>query len=759
MNHSQERVRIRFRGAVQGVGFRPYLHGLAALHGVSGFVLNDADGVLAEFEGVALDAFITMLNRERPPLARIDAMDVTRLPLKRQHGFAIRESEGGTPGAAQAGADAATCASCLDELFDPASRFHHYPFVTCTNCGPRFSMTRRVPYDRANTSMAAFAPCAACADDYANPASRRFHAEAIACPACGPSLSHTIKDIANALLDGKIVAVKGISGFHLLCDATNDTAVSTLRTRKHRPHKPLAVMVASAACAESFCAPSAAERALLRHVAGPIVMVRGGEGLAPSVAPGLDRVGFMLPTAPVHHLIFQGLRHESANRARDGRRPAALVATSANRAGEPLVIDNDIASRTLCDVADMVVTHDRAIVARADDSVMTIANGAAFFIRRSRGFVPEPIDLGNDGPAVLGVGGQLKATLCVTRGREAFVSQHVGDLGSAATLRFYHETAQRILAMLGTKPALAVCDLHPDYASTVFAEASNLPLLRVQHHAAHLAAVAAEYHLPGAVLGVALDGHGLGDDMGSWGGEMMTLHGAQWRRYGHLTPLPMPGGERAALEPWRMGVGALKALGRNAEAAARFPGIDGAARLSALVHSGPRGPTTSSMGRLFDAAAALLGVCTRQSYEGQAAMELEALVRAPTCLHQGYCITNNILNFTPLLSALLAPGIDPTTGANLFHGTLIAGLAAWIEQGAAHTKQTNVVLGGGCFMNIVLAEGLVAALAARGLVAWLPRAVPANDGGLSLGQAAMGRAYLEGEKFSASFAQENASCA
>jgi hydrogenase maturation protein HypF len=758
MTPSQERVRIRFRGAVQGVGFRPFLHGLAVRHGISGFVLNDADGVLAEIEGTSLNAFMTTLSRERPPLARIDVMDITRLPLERQHGFAIRESEDGGDGSAQAGADAVTCGSCLEELFDPASRFHLYPFVTCTNCGPRFSMMRRVPYDRANTSMAAFAPCKACAADYANPASRRFHAEAIACPACGPSLSHAIEDIANALLDGKIVAVKGIGGFHLLCDATNDNAVQLLRIRKLRPHKPLAVMVASAACAELMSAPSEAERALLRHVAGPIVMVQRGEGLAPSVAPGLCRVGLMLPTAPVHHLIFQALRNESAKRARHVTRPAALVATSANRAGEPLVIDNDVASRTLSEMADLVVTHDRAIVARADDSVMAIANKAAFFIRRSRGFVPDPIDLGHDGPPVLGVGGQLKATLCITRGREAFVSQHFGDLGSADTVRFYHETARRMLAMLGTTPALAVCDLHPDYVSTLFAEASDLPLLRVQHHAAHLAAVAAEHHLTGDVLGVALDGHGLGDDGGSWGGELMTLHGARWHRRGHLTPLPLPGGERAAREPWRMGVAALSALGRSAEAAARFAGIEGAARLAALLRSDTRGPTTTSMGRLFDAAAALLGVCMRQTYEGQAAMELEALVGDPICLPEGYRITDNILDFTPLLNALLASGIGPRTGANLFHGTLIAGLAAWIAQNAAHTKQTNIILGGGCFANRVLTEGLVAALAANGLVAWLPRAVPANDGGLSLGQAAMGRAYLEGGRSSASFSQENVSC-
>jgi hydrogenase maturation protein HypF len=745
MTGAARRIRIRVRGAVQGVGFRPFVYSLAERHTLSGFVLNDAQGVLAEIEGAEIDACVAALQRAPPPLARIDAVEITPLPLTGEPGFAIRESAARIAGAArtvgltQAPADAVTCAACLADIFDPASRFYLYPFTTCTDCGPRFSMSNRMPYDRANTSMAALAPCQACQADYVNPARRRFHAQAIACPACGPRLSHGTGQIAAVLLDGGIVALKGLGGFHLLCDATNEVAVQALRLRKARPRKPLAVMIETAQTASIISVPVAGELALLNHRTGPIVMVAKRPGLAPSVAPGLSRIGLMLPTAPVHHLLFRALRLEAAKRGHDSCLPLALVATSANQQGDPVILDDDAAHHTL---ADLVVTHDRAIVTRTDDSVLSVIDEKPFFIRRARGFVPDPIDLGVDGPNVLGVGGQLKATLCITRGREAFVSQHVGDLGSAATLRFYHDTAQRMLSLLGAVPALTVCDLHPDYASTRFAEAGTTPILRVQHHAAHLASVAVEHHLIGPVLGLALDGHGLGTDGGAWGGELIALDGSRWRRLGHLTPMPMPGGDRAARQPWRMGVGILCMLGRGTEVAARFPGIAGAASLAALLAAGNAMPHTTSMGRLFDAAAALLGICTHQTYEGQAAMELEALVVTPSILPHGYAIRANILDFTPLLRALLAPACTPQRGASLFHGTLIAGLAAWIAQNAAKSPHGAVVLGGGCFANRILSEGLTAALRARHLMPYLPRALPANDGGLCLGQAAMGRAHL-----------------
>jgi hydrogenase maturation protein HypF len=731
------RLRVRVRGAVQGVGFRPFVYGLAARYNLSGFVLNDADGVLAEVEGVAAPSFLVALAEEPPPLARIDGVEVTRLPGQRQTGFSIRASKGCGTGHTAIVPDSATCAACLDEMLDPSSRFHLYPFVTCTDCGPRFTIIRRMPYDRHNTSMADFPRCADCARDFVDPTNRRFRAEASACPACGPLLSHSIAHIQSALLEGKIVALKGIGGFHLFCDACNVTAVQTLRRRKGRPKKPFAVMVAHAACAEHFTSATPAERALLRHVARPIVMMRAGAGLAPNVAPGLNHVGIMLPSAPVHHLLFHGPGQFW---------PRALVATSANGQGDPLVIENDEARQALAGIADLVVTHDRPILARADDSVMAVFAGGPVFIRRSRGFVPEPIDLGQDGPSVLAVGGHLKATLCVTRGREAFVSQHVGDLATPATIRFYAETAARLLATLGVTPEMVACDLHPDYRSTRFAEASGLPILRVQHHAAHLAAVAAEHHLEGAVLGAALDGQGYGADGGAWGGELLVLDGARWRRHGHLLPLPLPGGDRAAKEPWRMGVAMLAVLGRGGEAGDRFASLPLARSLASLLATDDATAArtrTTSLGRLFDAAAALLGVCTVQTYEGQAAMELEALVSVPRTLPGGYRIADHILDLRPLMSALLTPGLTSREGAELFHGTLIDGLVAWISEAAASCGQTRIVLGGGCLLNAVLTEGLVAGLRARGHTPYLPRAVPANDGGLSLGQAAMARAHLQ----------------
>ena len=735
-----ERLQIRIRGGVQGVGFRPFLYGLAERYGLSGFVLNDEDGVLAEIEGQANDAFLSAMHREPPALARIDSVDVSILPPLGLSGFAIRESLGTGSSKATGVPDAATCDACLRDLFDPASRFHLYPFVTCTDCGPRFTISRRSPYDRTNTAMAEFKLCQACAGDYGDPSSRRFHAETIACPVCGPRLSHRISDVAKALREGLVVALKGIGGFHLLCDATNDVAVRRLRLSKQRPARPFAIMVAGEATLRPFVEPTPAEAALLGAFARPIVLIREGSGLAPSVAPGLGQVGVMLPAAPIHHLLFHALARMSDQGAATA--PSALVATSANVAGEPLVIANEAAVLSLSAIADLIVTHDRAILQRADDSVMRMIDGAPAFIRRGRGFVPDPIDLGEDGPEVIALGAHLKATVCVTRGREAFLSPHLGDLNTAETVQVYQETARRMLDHLGVRPELAACDLHPDYHSTLFAEGLGLPLLRVQHHVAHLAAVAAEHRLRGPLIGVALDGHGYGADGAAWGGELMLGEGGDWRRAGHLRPLALPGGDRAAREPWRMGVAALVALGREAEAADRFSRHRFAGPLRGMVLAESAAPGTTSMGRLFDAAAALLGVCEDQSYEGQAAMELEALVDAPIGAGSGFCIEGDTLDFRPALEALLRPGISPREGAGLFHGALIAGLAEWVGRYAERTSRTDVALGGGCFMNRVLADGLAMALRRRGLTPWLPRAAPANDGGISLGQAALARAHL-----------------
>ena len=724
------RVRLRLRGVVQGVGMRPFVFGLAQRFGLAGFVFNDAEGVVIEAEGRRIADFIAVLNAEAPPLARIEAIERSELPPTGVAGFEILFSVAGRA-ATRVPADAATCPACRADIRDPASRFYGYAFTSCTHCGPRHSITRKVPYDRANTTMASFALCPACAGDYADPANRRFHAEPIACPACGPQLSHAIADIAAALIAGRIVALKGIGGFHLMCDARNEAAVASLRSRKAREAKPFAVMVRAEALDEIAC-PNAAERALLASTAGPIVVMEARAGaLAASVSPGLRRLGIVLPYAPVHHLLFDALP--------DG---FALVATSANPGGEPLVIDDDDARRRLAGIADLIVTHDRPIATRLDDSVLQVIGGAPAFLRRARGFVPDPIDLGAEGPCVLAAGAHLKNTICITRGREAFVSQHIGDLDTAETLRFYRETMAHLLDVLDVKPEVVACDLHPDYHSTRFAESLGLPLLRVQHHAAHIAAIGAEHGITGPLVGAALDGVGLGTDGTAWGGELLRLEGAGFTRLGHLAPLALPGGDRAAREPWRMALAALARLEQLDDR--RFGDHPLAGPLAARLQAGVDMPMTSSMGRLFDAAAGLLGVRLAQDYEGQAAMELEALVHSPHTMSNGWNLDNGVLDFLPLLGALAEPGLDATEGAGLFHGTLIAGLTDWIC--AAAPAGSAIALGGGCLMNKVLAEGLAEALRTRGLNPLLARAVPANDGGLSLGQAAMAQAMLRQEK-------------
>ncbi len=731
------RLRLRVRGVVQGVGFRPFAFGLARRYGLSGYVLNDSEGVLIEVEGGPVEEFCAALRAEAPVLARIDALEVEERPLGHDADFVIAESRGGKA-ATRIGADAATCPECLRELRDPASRFFGYAFVNCTHCGPRYTITRALPYDRAQTSMAGFAMCPACAADYRNPENRRFHAEPVACPVCGPRLSHRIEDIAAALLDGKIVALKGIGGFHLMCDVQNAEAIAELRRRKARDEKPFAVMVADIEAARCFADPTPAEEDLLSSAARPVVLVEGRGRLSSGIAPGLSRVGVMLAYAPVHHLLFDELSRRSP------AAPIALVATSANPGGEPLAASNEDAERRLATIADLIVTHDRDILVRADDSVMQVVAGAPAFLRRARGFVPEPVDLGSDGPSVIALGADLKNTVCLTRGREAFVSQHVGGLDNAETLRFQRETVEHLCRILAIRPEYAACDLHPDFRSVRLAEDIGLPLVRVQHHVAHVAAVAAEHRLEGALLGLALDGHGYGADGGIWGGELLTLDGCRWQRPGHLATLPLAGGDRAAREPWRMGVGALVAAGRGDLAREVFAHLPEAGRVAAMLEGGMRVAETSSLGRLFDAAAAIAGTRMVQTFEGQAAMELEAL--AAEAEASGYRIENGVVDFRPLLVRMAEQGLKGVAASSLFHATLTAGLAEWALAAARTEGLDRVVLSGGCLANRRLAEGLRARLSAAGIETSLPQAVPAGDGGLSLGQAAFARHVIANDR-------------
>ncbi|MBI1980750.1 MAG: carbamoyltransferase HypF [Methylocystis sp.] len=732
------RLRVRVRGAVQGVGFRPFVHGLAHKFALGGFVRNDARGVLLEVEGAHIMEFVEALRRDPPPLARIDHIHLEPIAPKREQEFSIELSRSGKAHT-RIVPDAAVCDACLDDLFDPASRFHRYAFVNCTHCGPRYTLTRRLPYDRPQTSMARFAMCEDCERDYHDPANRRFHAQPIACPRCGPQLDCSIDDIFESIRSGGIVALKGVGGFHLLCDARNERAVSELRRRKGRDTKPFAVMACNAASAARIGVFGADELRLLQSSARPIVVVDKREELAPSVAPGLSRNGIVLPYAPVHHLLFHAAAGYPADKSwRDEPHEFTLIATSANPGGEPLIIEDAEARAKLASIADLIVGHDRAIVARADDSVMTMIAGAPAFLRRARGFVPEPIELATDGPNALALGAHLKTTVTVTRGREAFISAHIGSLDNRATIAFHEETVRRMLAILDVRPEVVACDLHPDLYSTRWAESSGLPVSRVQHHAAHVAAIAAEHGVEEPILGAALDGYGYGDDGGAWGGELMLIENGAWRRVGHLAPLPLPGGDRAAREPWRMAVAAIARLGRADEASERFPQVIQATSVARLAASATIAQTTS-LGRMFDAAAALLGVRLMQDYEGQAAMELEALCREPRILSGGFTISQGVLDLTPLLAALLEPTLSAAEGSELFHGTLIEAFAAWIGDVSLSLGHKRVALGGGCLMNAVIADGLSRRLREQGVEPLLARKAPSNDGGLSLGQAFIAR--------------------
>ena len=726
-----KRVRVRVRGAVQGVGFRPFVNALASRFILNGWVLNDSDGVVLEVEGAGVDtdAFLPALRSDAPPLSRIDEVISEEVKATGETGFHILVSQGGAV-STSIPADAAVCDACLDELFDPTDRHHLYPFINCTHCGPRYTITRHLPYDRPQTSMAGFTMCADCADEYKDPGDRRFHAQPVACPACGPKLSMSIGEIVSRLKDGEILAIKGLGGFHIVCNARNKDAVARLRDRKNREEKPLAVMASSLAALKTIAEIDDVAERVLSSIARPILVLpkREDAGLAPSIAPGLGEVGVMLPYTPIHHLLF----HE-------GPDDFALVMTSANPGGEPLVIGNDEAARRLDGIVDAIVTHDRDIVVRTDDSVQRMIGGAPTFIRRARGYVPVPIKLAREVPPGIALGGHLKSTVCVTRGREAFVSQHIGDLDTLESLQFFEETVAHLLSITDVTPQWVAHDLHPDFHSTRFAlelaTEHTIPAIAVQHHHAHVAAVVAEHGLQGPVLGLALDGFGLGEGDGShnWGGEALVVDRGDYQRVGHLVPLPMPGGEAAFRAPWRIGAAVLHQLGRGHENAERYGELGDMGLLTQMLDRGLNVQPSTSCGRLFDAAAGLLKVQPTASFEGQAPMKLEALVSKPQVLSGGWRIDHGVLDLSVLLAQIA--DLEPVAGANLFHGTLIAALAEWVETLARVKDISQIALSGGCMMNRVLAEGLERRLRDLGLSLFKPQALPPNDGGLSLGQA------------------------
>lgn len=753
-----ERRLIAIQGVVQGVGFRPYVHRLAAARGLRGSVRNDASGVTIDIEGDAthLDDFERMLAEEPPPLAAIESFAVMAAAFQSYGAFRIEPSEASAArdtGAAFAPipADVATCDACLVELFDPANRRFRHPFITCTACGPRLTVVRGTPYDRERTTMAAFAMCDACRREYQDPSDRRFHAESIACPSCGPTLTAARPDATGsvrgadaldtavrALIAGQIVAIKALGGYHLACDATSDAAVARLRHRKQREVKPLAVMVRDAAAASALCALSLAERRLLESPARPIVLLakHPGASTAAAVAPGQRTLGVMLPSTPLHHLLLAALD-----------RP--LVMTSGNRTDEPVAIDEETAHTALAHIADLFLSHDRPIAVRCDDSVARVAAGDVQMVRRARGYAPRMIPLRQRASIpVLALGGHFKNTVCVARGSEAILSPHVGDLETLAARQSLRSAVDTTLRFAGVTPGVIAHDLHPEYASTQTAHALAAELgvdrqVAVQHHHAHIAACVAEHGVAGPVIGVAFDGTGLGTDGAIWGGEFLLVDGPAFERRGHLAYVPLPGGDAAARRPWMSAAAHVAGAGARAARPVEVAENEWDLVQQLLARSDGQ-PRTSSIGRLFDAVASLLGVRHVSRYEGEAAMALEAVAdpRAKPRYPVSRLGTGGDAAWTAdpggIIRGVLA---DRARGrlvpeiAGAFHLALGDLIVAGCDRIRAESGVGTVALGGGVFMNALLLTLSHDALIARGFRVLVPRLVPCNDGGLSLGQA------------------------
>ena len=751
------RRRFAVHGVVQGVGFRPFVWTLAARLDLDGWVRNTSGAVVIEVEGdpSSLMRFAHALQAEAPRLAQVDSIEAADIPPTGQRGFRIVESQT-IEGAYQPIApDAATCPACVAEVFDPMNRRHRYAFTNCTNCGPRFTIIEDIPYDRGLTTMRHFTMCTACRLEYEDPANRRFHAQPNACPACGPRLwfadslgtevdDDPIEAAATAIAHGQIVAVKGLGGFQLCCDAGDDRAVRRLRERKHRPSKPFAVMCASLDDALRLADLSDAETALLDGATRPIVLVRlnahAASSMVRSVAPGLHEIGLMLPYTPLHHLLLDA-----------AKRP--LVMTSGNVSEEPIARENLEAVQRLAGIADAYLLHDRDIHARYDDSVVRVVGDAARMIRRARGFSPLPIPVEAGGVDVLALGAHLKNTFCILKNGRAFAGPHIGDLDNPLALAHQDEALRTYLRLFRSRPAAVASDLHPDYASTRLAERwwdDGADEVRVQHHHAHIASVLAEHGLRGNVLGVAFDGIGLGPDNSIWGGEFLLCDERSYRRAGHIAAVRQPGGDACAREGWRMAIAYLAASGAPADAPRRWmTEADGLPdqrrwRLVSRLASSVSATVSTSAGRLFDAVSSLLGVAHELTFEGEAAMRLEALAAAhwpaadwlPVGRRQGD--DGLVLDTVGLVAALVEQRrLGRAVGelAALFHESLAVGIAAMCVDLATDLKVDRVALSGGVFQNALLLARVEDLLRDRDLRVFSNQQVPANDGGISLGQA------------------------
>ncbi|HAU37375.1 MAG TPA: carbamoyltransferase HypF [Phycisphaerales bacterium] len=760
------RRRVHIAGQVQGVGFRPFLHHLAASGRLTGFVLNAGGAVRVEVQGslLAVEEFLRRLRAEAPPLAQIQDVTVDVRPvIAGEKDFEICPSANGELADAQVTPDTAPCEQCLREMQDPRDRRHGYPFINCTHCGPRYTIVRKIPYDRPNTTMADFGMCAFCAGQYADPADRRFHAQPVACPRCGPAVwlvdekgrqipcENPIAQTARMLRAGRIVAVKGLGGFHLACRADDEQAVRRLRRRKGRDAKPFAVMVASLEDARALCEVPPEAQSLLTGAVRPIVLLprRQTAPVAEAMAEGLDTLGVMLPYTPLHHLLF----------AWD---LPPLVMTSGNRSEEPLIKDNEDAVAHLGPIADAILLHNRRIERRLDDSVVQIhQDGHAVPLRRARGFVPRPIHLKHrprfapEEAAVLAVGAELKNTVCLCQHGRAVVSEHIGDLKEGRAYRSFIETIHHLESLFEFTPALLAADMHPAYLSTEYALRRHrgelagrppLPILRVQHHHAHIAACLAENGWTGAAIGLVCDGSGFGDDGATWGCEVLRADLSGYERLGHLRYLPLPGGDAAAVETWRPALAALvETFGQKqalslARARLRAPDEKIVAGVE-MLSRGLNCPPASSLGRWFDAVAHLAGLSEENRFEGETPMRLEAAAAYSGRDGYPFCLENAgpfRIDLRPMVEAIVA---DLTGGkggpyvAGKFQATVVAFLTAAAIRAREETSLNTVALSGGCFANRYLTTRLAAELTAKGFAVLRHREVPCNDGGISLGQA------------------------
>src|SRR5271169_6851561 len=759
------RRQIEVSGIVQGVGFRPYVYRLATGRQLSGTIRNTSAGVTIEIQGPAeiVQDFVARLPAEAPPLARITNLAVRDLPCNGDQDFRIVHSHEGEDVRTLISPDVAVCPDCLREMFDSNDRRYRYPFINCTNCGPRFTIIRDIPYDRPSTSMAMFPMCPACLAEYENPLDRRFHAQPNACWHCGPRVElwdksgrriecrDPIVEAVAGLHAGLVVAVKGLGGFHLAVDATNPAAVALLRQRKRRVEKPFAVMVPDLQAAREICKLDDAARTVLQSIQRPIVLLekKMPRIIPDGVAPFNRYLGIFLPYTPLHHLLF----------AEGGF--TALVMTSGNLSEEPIAIDNREAIHRLKGLADYFLVHNRDILQRCDDSVVRVAGGVTRQLRRSRGFVPVPVFLKDDQPSVLAVGGELKNTICLTKGKHAFLSQHVGDLENVESYSFFHEAIQHLERILQIRPEIIAYDLHPNYFSTKWAlQQSGAKLVGVQHHHAHIASCMAENHLEGRVIGFALDGTGYGTDGNIWGGEVLIAGYEDFERAAHLEYVPLPGGAAAIREPWRMAVSYLAHHFGREFLRMEFmkldipfvrqlhrPKVD---LLLRMMEQGVNSPLTSSCGRLFDAVAALVGIRQQVNYEAQAAIELEMTVGS-SGEDSGYpleLVPENdywIISTRPLFEALLddlGRDLPVSTISRRFHNGLVEGfvrLAALLRE---KTSLGRVCLSGGTFHNVYLSERLEMRLSEAGFEVFTQKEVPSGDGGLCLGQALVAAAKI-----------------